>query len=237
MLFAALAGMVWMGVRHPGPALVLGAFPVAYYVAAGSGYNVFVRYMIPVVPFLCLFAAYFVGAAANALGGIARLRPALVAAVSGLAIAALPAWHAVQFDRLLTREDSRITAGRWLMENVPAGASMFISGNRYGHPAMDFIRYRQFGYNYRGNVFTVDQQPTGELPQWLVIQRAEIPYSHVPERVEAQIAREYQLVHIVRAYAPDARNFYDVQDGFYLPFGSFEGVERPGPNVLIYRRQ
>ena len=27
------------------------------------------------------------------------------------------------------------------MENVPAGASMFISGNRYGHPAMDFVRF------------------------------------------------------------------------------------------------
>jgi Dolichyl-phosphate-mannose-protein mannosyltransferase len=237
MLVSALAGMVWMAARHPGTALVLGSFPLAYYVAAGAGYNVFVRYMIPVVPFLCIFAGYFVASMASALGRTMRLRPAWVAAVVGLAVAALPAWNVVRFDRLLTQEDSRIEVGRWLMENVPAGASMFISGNRYGHPAMDFVRYRQFGYDYRGSTFTADRRPTSELPQWLVIQRAEIPYAHVPQPVEDLIARGYQLAHVVRAYSPEARNFYDVQDGFYLPFGSFAGVERPGPNFLIYRRE
>jgi Dolichyl-phosphate-mannose-protein mannosyltransferase len=237
MLISALGGMAWMAVRHPGPALVLGSFPVAYYVAAGSGYNVFVRYMLPVVPFLCVFAGYFVASAASSLAQAIRLRPALVAAALGLAVAAPPALNVVQFDRLLTREDSRIVAGRWLAENVPAGASMFISGNRYGHPALDFARYRQFGFDYRGNTFTADRRPTSELPQWLVIQRAEIPYSHVPEPVEKLITHGYQLAHMVRAYSPDARNFYDVQDGFYLPFGSFDRVERPGPNVLIYRRE
>lgn len=237
MLFAALAGLVWMTVRQPATMLVLGSFPVAYYLTAGAGYNVFVRYMIPVVPFVCIFAAYFTATAADAVGRAMRLHPGWVTVAAGLAIAALPATHVVQFDRLLTREDSRITAGRWLMENVPDGASMFISGNRYGHPAMDFVRYRQFGYDYRGNTFTADRRPTAELPQWLVIQRAEIPYAHVPDRVEELIAHGYQLAHVIRAYSPEAGNFYDVQDGFYLPFGSFEGVERPGPNVLIYRRE
>ena len=237
MLVSALAGMAWMAARRPAEALVLGSFPVAYYIVAGAGYNVFVRYMLPVVPFLCIFAAFFVGSAAVAIAPALRLRPALVTAVFGLAVAAPPAINVVRFDRLLTREDSRITAGRWLMENVPAGASMFVSGNRYGHPAMDFLRYRQFGYDYLGTTFTADRRPTSELPQWLVIQRSEIPYSHVPDRVEELIARDYQLAHVIRAYSPEARNFYDVQDGFYLPFGSFDGVERPGPNVMIYRRE
>jgi hypothetical protein len=237
MLLSALAGMVWMAVSRPAAALVLGSFPVAYYIAAGAGYNVFVRYMLPVVPFLCIFAGYFVASAASRTAAVLRVRPALTAAVLGLAVAVPPAINVVRFDRLLTREDSRITAGRWLMENVPAGASMFISGNRYGHPAMDFLRYRQFGYDYRGNTFTVDRRPTGELPQWLVLQRSELPYSHVPDRVEELIGKGYQLAHVIRAYSPEARNFYDVQDGFYLPFGSFDGVERPGPNVMIYRRE
>ena len=237
MLLSALAGMVWMTVRRPAAALVLGAFPVAYYLVAGAGYNVFVRYMLPVVPFLCIFAGYFVASAATAIASLLRLRAALVAAVLGLAVAVPPAINVVRFDRLLTREDSRITAGRWLMENVPAGASMFISGNRYGHPAMDFLRYRQFGYDYRSNTFIADRRPTTELPQWLVIQRSELPYSHVPDQVEALIGKGYQLTHVIRAYSPESRNFYDVQDGFYLPFGSFDGVERPGPNVMIYRRE
>jgi hypothetical protein len=237
MLFAALAGLLWMAVRHFRTALVLGSFPVAYYFAAGAGYNVFVRYMIPVVPFLCIFAGYFVAAAAESLGARLRLPPRWIAVTAGLAIAALPASRVVEFDRLLAREDSRITAGRWLADNVPANASMFISGNRYGWPALDFARYRQFGFDYRADTFTADQRPTAELPQWLVIQRAEIPYSHVPDSLDELLTHGYQLAHAVRAYSPEARNFYDVQDGFYLPFGSFDRVERPGPNVLIYRRE
>ena len=90
---------------------MLGSFPVAYYVAAGAGYNVFVRYMIPVVPFLCIFAGYFVASAASAMRHPMRLRPALVAAIVGLAVAAPTATNVVQFDRLLTQEDSRISGG------------------------------------------------------------------------------------------------------------------------------
>ena len=226
MLISALAGMVWMAVRQPGAALVLGSFPVAYYSPRGRATTSSSATCFP----WCRSCA----SSPDISSPRRRTRsqppdaaaPGVVAAAVGLAVAAPPACNVVQFDRLLTQEDSRIVAGRWLAENVPAGASMFISGNRYGHPALDFARYRQFGFDYRGNTFTADRRPTGELPQWLVIQRAEIPYSHVPQPVEELIARDYQLAHMVRAYSPDARNFYDVQDGFYLPFGSFDQVSR-----------
>ena len=65
--------------------------------------------------------------------------------------------------------------------------------------------------------------------------------AHVPEPVEELIARGYQLAHMVRAYSPEARNFYDVQDGFYLPFGSFDRrretrTERPDLSTGMRRR-
>ena len=110
---------------------------------------------------------------------------------------------------------------------------MFISGNRYGRPALDFARYRQFGFDYAA----APSRPIGGRPRVTPVAghpARGIPYSHVPELVEKLIGHGYQLTHMVRAYSPEARNFYDVQDGFYLPFGSFDRVERPGPNVLIY---
>jgi hypothetical protein len=68
MLIAALGGIVVVARRQPTTALLLASYPLAYYVVAGASADVFVRYMIPVVPFLCLFAA----AGVDELARIAR---------------------------------------------------------------------------------------------------------------------------------------------------------------------
>lgn len=237
LLFSGLAGMVWMAARQPALAAVLASFPIAYYVVAGGGYNVFVRYMIPVVPFLCIFAGYLVAEVARAVASRGRAPQPVVAAMLGIVVAMPSAVSAVRFDRLLTQEDSRLIAGRWIDERVSAGASMFLSGNRYGHANVDFLRYRLFEFDHRAKAFTERRRPTSELPEWIVVQRSELPYSHVPDVVERLLSTDYELVHTVRAYAPGADNFYDIQDGFYLPFGGFRRVVRPGPNIQIYRRR
>ncbi|HEX7794407.1 MAG TPA: glycosyltransferase family 39 protein [Vicinamibacterales bacterium] len=60
LLVAGLAGaglLLWM---EPRTGLLLLSFPIAYYVVAGSIRLLFVRYAMPVVPFLCVTAAYLV---------------------------------------------------------------------------------------------------------------------------------------------------------------------------------
>src|SRR5262245_65868786 len=71
LLVASVAGIGLMAWRYPVTALLLLSFPAAYYVVAGASANVFVRYMMPVLPFLCIFAAFFVDAVADVA---ARLR-------------------------------------------------------------------------------------------------------------------------------------------------------------------
>jgi hypothetical protein len=63
LLVASIAGIPLMARRNPVARCCSFRFPVAYYIVAGASANVFVRYMIPVLPFLCLFAATFVDAA------------------------------------------------------------------------------------------------------------------------------------------------------------------------------
>ena len=43
-------------------------------------------------------------------------------------------------------------------------------------------------------------------------------------------------MHRIDAYTPDPTRVYDMQDAFFIPFAGFRGVERPGPNFLIYRK-
>ena len=90
--------------------IVLLSCPVALYALAGRGYAVFARHMLPVVPFLCITAAW-------AAVGVARRLAAATVVVSGpivvsgfsrtalwtiticvLLVAAEPAWRSVMLD-------------------------------------------------------------------------------------------------------------------------------------------
>lgn len=242
LLTAGLLGMVVMCWRRPGIGAILSVFPIAYYAAAGAGYNVFVRYMIPVVPFLCLFAAYAVAQAARHLAGLTgRLRETAVAAALGVAVVAPSAWSVIEFDRLLAREDNRLIAARWVTQNVPAGESIYTAGNLYGHLQLEEPgkpqKYRYLDFDWRSERFTERGRPLDERPDWIVLQRSGIVYSHVSPAIEQLLRREYYLVHTLRAADLSEKNFYDIQDGFYAPFGSYKGVQRFGPNYEVYKRR
>jgi hypothetical protein len=44
-------------------------------------------------------------------------------------------------------------------------------------------------------------------------------------------------VHVTRAAdVHEPGNAYDIQDAFFLPYGGFVNVLRPGPNMLVYRK-
>src|SRR5262249_52508589 len=57
LLLAGLAGAVLLTATSRKNAVVILTFPVLYYATVGRGYTVFVRYITPVVPFLCVTAA------------------------------------------------------------------------------------------------------------------------------------------------------------------------------------
>jgi hypothetical protein len=241
LLLASVAGLAGMVRRAPAQAMLLAAFPVSYYLVAGAAHNVFVRYMIPVVPFLCVFAAWFVWECSGRIArGSVRIRPAL-AVVLGLLVVAPSAARLAHFNQLLTQEDSRLIGGRWLAEHVEPGSSIHMSGELYGHPFIpppsgDDFRYVALDPPDVAVTGPLDSDP--DLPDWIVVQRSSLPYSDVAPGVEELLPDEYDLVHVVRAGDfDDPRLVYDLQDGFYVPLAGFRGVRRPGPNLEIYQRR
>ena len=94
--------------REPRRGVLVALFPIAYYLLIGSGRTVFARYILPVVPFLCLSAGYAVSCAAawmtRSMG-----RPSWRVAttwVMALAVVWPSLRSVVAFDRLLAQEDS-----------------------------------------------------------------------------------------------------------------------------------
>jgi hypothetical protein len=220
MLVAGLAG--WFiatvkGWREGGMVVI---FPVAYYLVIGSGYTVFARYILPVVPFLCLGAAV----------AVVQIRKPIWVWALAVVVVAPSAWSAGQFDRLLARDDSRVLAEHWVMEHYPNGALIGEIGR--GSTRLHFVP-PQPGVPSSYKSLAVDEDP-GE-PDILVVPRSLFDPT-VQISAPAMLLKErYVLSHTVRAHDLTAGGVvYDWQDEFYLPLTGFAAIERPGPNYEIY---
>jgi len=128
LLAASLAGLCWFAVRRRPGDLVILAGVVVYFLVAGAGESLFVRYVIPLVPLTCVAAAC---ALCRAAGG----RMAVTVA-AGLLLAAPPAAASIAHDRLLARTDTRVLAAAWIEEHVEAGSTVAFTGSAYGHPRL-----------------------------------------------------------------------------------------------------
>jgi len=128
LLLAALAGCVFLAVRRRPIDIVLVSGIVAYYAVAGSGRSVFVRYMVPLIPLLC------VAAAAALVRATSLLRGRWWLPVATCLLAAPSLSSSVQLDRILSRQDTRLMAAQWIEKNVPSGTRVALAGTEYGYP-------------------------------------------------------------------------------------------------------
>ena len=89
------------------------------------------RYMIPVLPILCVAAGVAVARLAD---GLDRRWWSMSAIVVLLALPTL--WDTVQHNRLLSRADTRNLATAWIEGNVSAGSRIALVGSEYGYPRL-----------------------------------------------------------------------------------------------------
>jgi hypothetical protein len=82
----------------------------------GSRFVHSLRYLLPIVPFLCLSAAYGVAS-------LERYSTALQQFVK-VAVLTLTALYAAAFVQIYTRPNTRIAASEWIYQNVPAGSRL-----------------------------------------------------------------------------------------------------------------
>jgi hypothetical protein len=234
MFAAGAAGVLILLITRLRDAAILFAFPVAYYLVAGRGYTVFARYIIPVLPFLCIAAAWLVvtGVRVVARRATPAVRGALVAAAA-IAVVAPTARKALLLDRLLATTDNRVIVARALVETLPPNSVMYQSGETYGYVPMaidgrDVARVS--AYNDGSGKFD------SGVPDWILVQRSPLVlYSAVPLGLERLLHERYVLVRRFPTEEDRSDRIYDQQDAFYLPLNGLEGITRPGPAFELYR--
>jgi hypothetical protein len=247
VLAAGLIGIAITFVKNRRLALLLWSFPVAYFAAASSGRTVFIRYIIPVLPFLCIAAAVTVDGATRALARRVNA-PARVHAILPYALALLmivpSAVNLVRADILLARADNRLLVTDWLRERVAHGASLYQTDLTYGRLELEDPGHRPWfdawDLDAATGMFTRRDVPQPVGPDWIVVQRSQVRmYSRVPAPIERLTASgDYVRVRSFTATELDAAgNVYDQQDAFFLPIAGFHAVRRPGPNFDVYQRR
>ena len=116
-LFVLVRGL-WRRCRED---VLLLVWPVAYFAITGLALAKFMRYMLPVIPFLCLFAARFLyflvrRARSRWAYGLARTGVVLVLATTGL--------YALSFMNVYAQTHPWIEMTKWICESLPADAAL-----------------------------------------------------------------------------------------------------------------
>ncbi len=238
VFIAGVAGVVALPVTRVKLASVLLAFPLAYYAYAGQSYSVFARYILPVIPFLCVTAAWTtVTALRTALVRVSGRTSGLVMAGTAAALIAPSAWSAVQLDRLLAAPDNRVVAARALADILRAEDRLYQSGASYGRVP---VGLNGVGAEPREVTFDADAGTFAPAePTWILVQRSPLTiYSRVPDTLTAVLQARFTLVaRFPVDAAPGTARVYDQQDAFYVPLSGLTGLRRPGPAFELYRRR
>lgn len=225
MFVAGVAGICVTLAKDVRKGIVLMAFPLVFYAVAGRGYTVFVRYMIPVLPFLCIGAAAFCAHLAAKLPTPAAQRCAL--ALLAFILAAGPLSNVLLFDTLISRRDNRLVVHDWLRDNLPAGSTVYQTGKPFGHALLPPTLKR----------FRLGDNAGEDLPDYLIVHRHPLAATRVHDHIEELVRTKYEPAKTFEALDTSAKgNWYDRMDAFYLPLKGFRGIRRPGPNTEIHAR-
>jgi len=121
LMIACLLGILFLLQRHKPEDLFLVAFILVYLLFMGSYKVRLIRYFIPVFPLLAIAAAVAITSLyASAKKAILRIVVVLVV----ILIISHSFIYALAYTNILVEEDVRVTAEKWIDQNIPAGKSV-----------------------------------------------------------------------------------------------------------------
>jgi hypothetical protein len=140
-LLASFAGIAFLLRKFSRESLVVLSFPVIFFIFVSSFKVSFARNLIPVLPFLALFAAIAVDAVSGRLSSkFFKFRGGYALPAAALMILCLrfPALCSLDTTVSYTRTDTRASVGKWMDKNLP--------------PAT-FFAYEKFPPNFNWSLF------------------------------------------------------------------------------------
>ncbi|MEK7729624.1 MAG: glycosyltransferase family 39 protein [candidate division KSB1 bacterium] len=116
LMLAALGGLLVSLWRPQARTWLLLAFPLFFYLLLGRAALKVDRYLIPAIPFFCIYAAVFVEQVAALLRSRLAQRGILLGCT--LALSALPVFYMAKWCWIVTQPDTRREAALWIDKNI-----------------------------------------------------------------------------------------------------------------------
>jgi hypothetical protein len=140
--YLVYGGVLYGLTRRRKKDLILIVFPLVLFVLIGSWKSMAARYLLPLIPFFCLIAALFLDVILSKFKAFLerydsasmfhkRMNKILIFSV--VMIFLIPnVLIIMRFNSLLTQEDTRTVAKKWINDNLPRGSSLALES--YGPP-------------------------------------------------------------------------------------------------------
>jgi hypothetical protein len=127
---AGLAGIVyysWLSIskkNHAG--IIVLSFPILYFLIMGISRHYFLRYALPLIPFVTLFAGIFLVVIYEWFSIKNRRLALIVVSTFYFLMIIFPFASSLRSDIILTKTDTRTVAKEWIENNIPAGSKIAV---------------------------------------------------------------------------------------------------------------
>lgn len=229
---------LWRG-KQARKLLLIFCFPLSYFLFLGGMKLFYVRFAIPLIPYLCLLSAYGIIAVVHRISYPHRV---IVLVLVTLVSVSQGIIFSCKHNHLISKPDTRILARDWISNNMPYGSKIVAEGYSPNLKVYyDRDRLKENINNYQvENVWT--DLPRNSLNEY---KEQEVEYvitsSYIRDRY-LDSPSEYNFYTILEeeaeqifniAPAPGMVPFY--MDEVYSPFWNLFILERPGPTINIFK--
>ena len=227
--YLVYGGVLYGLVRRKKKDLILIVFPLVLFVLIGSWKSMAARYLLPLTPFFCLIAALFLDVILSKIkaflerydsASMFHKRMNKILIFSAVMIFLIPnVLIIMRFNSLLTQEDTRTVAKKWINDNLSRGSSLALES--YG-PPLSREDYSLIRRHTLGNVHL----------DWLA--QRKIEYVIVSDIMYARFTR-------YPAEFPKQANFYKSLDDQTMLIKSFTPkwdeylIDLHNPTIKVYR--
>lgn len=250
----AAAGLLLAAVKKPRQTLVFGGFALAYALVLIKVHSAFIRYVLPLLPALCIGAGYALSR------GTARGKTILPFTLACALTLAAPLYYTMRQNLVLARPDTRATAAADFAAAVPQGASVAVLASNYSTPQLAWNdgyltaritreaagpnplkakiyaslleHNRKTGNTGYRRILPTPQETLPETPDFIIIACGIFETRTCPQAKEEFAATHKVWRTIDPGVLPGA--VYDTTDAFYLPLNG--KTVRPGPTYLFLRK-
>jgi hypothetical protein len=245
----ALIGLAVACRERKAAAAVVLAFPIVYLLFLVPKALFFPRFVVPLLPFLALLAAY------GASEVVGRLRHGWRMAGAGLLLGvavAQPLANDLLHNRLLVEKDTRVLANEWVQANLPPGSRLKIEDYSLRDSSTQSRTYTPNTAQLRIERF--EGSPEADSARYFAERNVQFVVTssfaydrylmHPPLPAQQEAALRYERLHrsldqraeLVGQFSPgrDGQVLPFRLEDMMTPFWSLEQYERPGPTIRIY---